>query len=184
LPGICVVQHIPPVFSRTFADRLNQTCKLNVREASHGDEVRAGSCLIAPGDYHLRLEGRDGRYRVKLDQSPLLHFTRPSVDVLFASAAECAGPYAVAALLTGMGRDGAQGMKLLKAAGARTLAQNEETCVVYGMPKAAVELGVVDRQVSLEILPQAILQELHRHARSSASSTEARTADPAPMLNL
>jgi two-component system chemotaxis response regulator CheB len=181
LPGICVVQHIPPVFSRTFADRLNQTCKLNVREASHGDEVRAGACLIAPGDYHLRLEGRDGRYRVKLDQSPLLHFTRPSVDVLFESAAECAGPYAVAALLTGMGRDGAHGMKMLKAAGARTLAQDEESCVVYGMPKAAVELGAVDRQVSLEVLPQAILQELLRHALPSTSSVGVKNLESAPI---
>jgi two-component system chemotaxis response regulator CheB len=184
LPGICVVQHIPPVFSRTFADRLNQTCKLQVREAAHGDELRAGTCLIAPGDYHLRLERRDGRYRVKLDQSPLLHFTRPAVDVLFESVAECAGPHAVAALLTGMGRDGAQGMKMLKAAGARTLAQNEETCVVYGMPKAAVELGVVDRQVSLEGLPQAILQELDGQAKQSAGCAAIKTPGAASRLRL
>ena len=183
LPGICVVQHIPPVFSRTFADRLNQTCKLNVCEAAHGDEVRAGSCLIAPGDYHLRLERRDGRYRVKLDRSPLLHFTRPAVDILFESTAECAGPFTVAALLTGMGRDGAQGMKMLKASGARTLAQNEETCVVYGMPKAAVELGAVDRQVSLEGLPQAILQELDRHARPAATSVALKTPGFASILH-
>jgi two-component system chemotaxis response regulator CheB len=182
LPGICVVQHIPPVFSKTFADRLNQTCKLNVREAAQGDEVRAGTCLIAPGDFHLRLLSRDGRYRVKLDQSPLLHFTRPAVDVLFESAAECAGPFVVAALLTGMGRDGAQGMKRLKAAGARTLAQDEQTCVIYGMPKAAVELGVVDRQVSLEGLPQAILQELDRPARPSAIKAALKTAAAASML--
>jgi two-component system, chemotaxis family, protein-glutamate methylesterase/glutaminase len=170
LPGICVAQHIPPVFSRTFADRLNQTCKLQVREASDGDEALAGSCLIAPGDYHMRLRHRDGRYTVELDQGPLLHFTRPAVDALFESAAECAGPYAVGALLTGMGRDGAQGMKMLKAAGARTLAQDEASCVVYGMPKAAVELGAVDRQVALEAIPQAILQELDRHAKPSTAA--------------
>ncbi|HEY3860727.1 MAG TPA: chemotaxis response regulator protein-glutamate methylesterase [Verrucomicrobiae bacterium] len=169
LPGICLVQHIPPVFSRTFAERLNQTCKMEVREASQGDEVRPGTCLVAPGDYHLRLEFWHGRYRVKLSQSPLLHFTRPAVDVLFESAAACAGSHAVAALLTGMGRDGAQGMKMLKAAGARTLAQNEETCVVYGMPRAAVELGAVDRQVSLENFPQAIIHELDRHAQPAAA---------------
>jgi two-component system chemotaxis response regulator CheB len=167
VPGICVVQHIPPVFSKTFADRLNQTCQMQVREAAQGDEVSAGTCLIAPGDFHMRLESRDGRYRVRLDQSPLLHFTRPSVDVLFESAAPCAGSHAVAALLTGMGRDGAQGLKILQAAGARTLAQDEASCVVYGMPKAAVELGAVDRQVSLEDLPQAILQELDRPAKPS-----------------
>jgi len=166
-PGICVVQHIPPVFSRTFAERLNQCCQVEVREAADGDELRSGLCLIAPGDYHMRLRGRNGRYRVALDQSPLLHFTRPAVDVLFESAAECAGKFAVAALLTGMGKDGAQGLKKLQAVGARTLAQDEATCVIYGMPRAAVELGAVDRQVSLENMPEAILQELDRHARDA-----------------
>jgi two-component system, chemotaxis family, protein-glutamate methylesterase/glutaminase len=155
-PGICVVQHIPPVFSRTFAERLNQDCQIQVREAVDGDEVRAGLCLIAPGDYHMRLRGRNGRYRVALDQSPLLHFTRPAVDVLFESAAECAGEFAVAALLTGMGRDGAQGMKKLQAAGARTLAQDEESCVVYGMPKAAIERGYAIRVVGLEALANTL----------------------------
>jgi two-component system chemotaxis response regulator CheB len=181
-PGICVVQHIPPVFSRAFADRLNQTCQLQVREAIHGEEVRAGSCLIAPGDYHMRLRAKEGRYRVVLDQSPLLHFTRPAVDALFESAAECAGDFAVAALLTGMGTDGAQGMKMLRAAGARTLAQDEETCVVYGMPKAAVELGAVDRQVSLEGIPQAILKELERHTRRSATGSTVKSAGAASIL--
>jgi two-component system chemotaxis response regulator CheB len=181
-PGICVVQHIPPVFSRTFAERLNQTCQLQVREAVHGDEVRAGSCLIAPGDYHMRLRGRDGRYRVALDQAPLLHFTRPAVDALFESAAECAGGFAVAALLTGMGRDGAQGMKMLRDAGARTLAQDEETCVVYGMPKAAVALGAVERQVSLEGIPQAILQELDRHGRPPATGSGVKSGGAASTL--
>jgi two-component system, chemotaxis family, protein-glutamate methylesterase/glutaminase len=182
LPGICVVQHIPPVFSRTFADRLNQTCQMQVREAADGDEVRAGTCLIAPGDFHLRLQSREGPYKVKLDQSPLLHFTRPAVDALFASAAECAGAHAVAALLTGMGRDGARGMKMLQAAGARTLVQDEESCVVYGMPKAAVELGAVDRQVSLEGLPQAILQELDRPARPAVASSGLKTSGAAATL--
>jgi two-component system chemotaxis response regulator CheB len=181
-PGICVVQHIPPVFSRTFADRLNQSCQLQVREAVDGEEVRAGSCLIAPGDYHMRLRARDGRYRVALDQSPLLHFTRPAVDALFESAAQCAGDFAVAALLTGMGRDGAQGMKMLRAAGARTLAQDEQTCVVYGMPKAAVQLGAVDRQVPLEGIPQAILQELDRHGPPSAAGSAVKSAGAASIL--
>jgi two-component system chemotaxis response regulator CheB len=181
-PGICVVQHIPPVFSRTFAERLNQNCQVQVREAVDGEEVRAGLCLIAPGDYHMRLRGRNGRYRVALDQSPLLHFTRPAVDVLFESAAQCAGKFAVAALLTGMGRDGAQGMKKLQAAGARTLAQDEETCVVYGMPKAAVALGAVDRQVPLEGIPQAILQELDRQARGSAAGSAVKSSGAASIL--
>jgi two-component system, chemotaxis family, protein-glutamate methylesterase/glutaminase len=181
-PGICVVQHIPPVFSRAFAKRLNQTCQLQVREAVHGDEVCAGLCLIAPGDYHMRLCGRDGRYWVTLDQSPLLHFTRPAVDALFESAADCAGDFAVAALLTGMGRDGAQGMKMLRAAGARTLAQDEATCVIYGMPKAAVELGAVDRQVPLQSMPQAILQELDRHGPPSAAVPARKSAGAASTL--
>jgi two-component system, chemotaxis family, protein-glutamate methylesterase/glutaminase len=182
LPGICIVQHIPPVFSRTFAQRLNQTCKFQVHEAVDGDEVQAGLCLIAPGDYHIRLLGRHGRYKVALDQSPLLHFTRPAVDVLFESVAECAGQYAVAVLLTGMGRDGAQGMKMLKTAGARTLVQNEESCTVYGMPKAAVELGAVDRQHSLEAIPQAILQELDRHDRPPARIPTERVSGHASIL--
>jgi two-component system chemotaxis response regulator CheB len=181
-PGICVVQHMPPVFSRTFADRLNQTCQLQVREAVHGEEVRPGSCLIAPGDYHMRLRGQAGRYRVALDQSPLLHFTRPAVDILFESTAECAGEFAVGALLTGMGKDGAQGMKILRDAGARTLAQDEETCVVYGMPKAAVELGAVDRQVPLEGIPQAIFQELARREPPSATSSAAKSSNAASIL--
>ncbi len=181
-PGICVVQHIPPVFSRTFADRLNQTCQIQVREAVHGDEVRAGLCLIAPGDYHMRLRGRNGRYRVALDRSPLLHFTRPAVDILFESSAECAGEFAVAALLTGMGRDGAQGMKKLQAAGARTLAQDEETCVVYGMPRAAFELGAVDRQVPLEGIPHAILQELDRLGRASATGSAVKSSGATSIL--
>jgi two-component system chemotaxis response regulator CheB len=181
-PGICVVQHIPPVFSRAFAERLNQTCQLQVREAVDGEEARAGLCLIAPGDYHMRLSGRNGRYRVALDQSPPLHFTRPAVDVLFESAAECAGEFAVAALLTGMGRDGAQGMRKLRAAGARTLAQDEESCVVYGMPRAAVEVGAVDRQVPLDGIPQAILQELDRLARASASGSAVKSSGVASIL--
>ena len=169
LPGICIVQHIPPIFSKTFAERLNECCELEVREAAHGDEVRPGTVLIAPGDFHMVVEWDVKSYRVRLRQDPPIHFTRPAVDMLFNSAARCAGRHAVGVILTGMGRDGAQGMQQLNAAGAINLAQNEETCVVYGMPKAAVDLGVVDRVVPLDLMPHAILHALRER---SAGKTE------------
>ena len=172
LPGICVVQHIPPVFSRTFAERLNECCALEVREAAHGDEVRPGTALVAPGDYHMAVEWAGSGYRVKLRQDPPIHFTRPAVDMLFNSAAHCAGRHAVGVLLTGMGRDGAQGMQQLKSAGAVNLAQNEATCVVYGMPRAAVELGVVDRVLPLDHIPHAIIHALREHAPQSPAALQ------------
>ncbi len=157
LPGICIVQHIPPVFSKTFAERLNECCAFEVREAVEGDEVRPGLALIAPGDYHLALSWRGAHYRVSLQQGPMIHHVRPAVDVMFESVAG-AGKNALAVLLTGMGRDGAESMKKLKTNGATTIAQNEETCVVYGMPRAAVELGCVDRVLPLDLIPHAILR--------------------------
>jgi two-component system, chemotaxis family, protein-glutamate methylesterase/glutaminase len=110
LPGICIVQHIPPVFSKTFAERLNECCAMEVREAAHGDEVRPGTALIAPGDYHMVVDWETNCYRVRLRQDPPIHFTRPAVDMLFNSAAKCAGRNTLGVILTGMGRDGAQGM--------------------------------------------------------------------------
>jgi two-component system, chemotaxis family, protein-glutamate methylesterase/glutaminase len=171
LPGICIVQHIPPVFSKTFAERLNECCAFEVREAAQGDEVRPGSALIAPGDFHMVVEWEGSGYRVRLRQDPPIHFTRPAVDMLFNSAARCAGRHALGVLLTGMGRDGAQGMQQLRAAGAINLAQNEATCVVYGMPRAAVELGVVDRVLPLDQMPHAILQSLREHSLKTPEST-------------
>jgi two-component system chemotaxis response regulator CheB len=164
LPGICIVQHIPPGFSKAFAERLNQCCAFEVREAAHGDEVKPGLALIAPGDFHMSLVRQGDAYRVCLDQQPPRHHTRPSVDVLFESAVAAAGAYSLCVLLTGMGSDGALGMKALKQNGAITIAQNEETCVVYGMPRAAAELGVVDRVLPLERIPQGILIALRERA--------------------
>ncbi len=165
LPPIAVVQHIPPNFSRSMAEHLNKLCPFEVREASEGDELGRGLCLVAPGDFHMALV-RDGRgYRVRLTQSPPVHHCRPAVDVLFRSAAEHAGAHAVAVLLTGMGSDGARGMQALRAAGARTLAEHEDSCVVYGMPQAAIKLGVVDQVVPLEEMPQAILRALAQPLR-------------------
>jgi two-component system chemotaxis response regulator CheB len=166
LPPIAVVQHIPPNFSRSMAEHLNKLCQFEVREASEGDELRRGLCLVAPGDFHMALVRSGPGYRVRLTQSPPVHHCRPAVDVLFRSAAEHARAQAVAALLTGMGSDGARGMQALRAAGARTLAEHEDSCVVYGMPQAAIKLGVVDQVATLEQIPQAILQALAQPVRA------------------
>jgi len=179
LPGICIVQHIPPVFSKTFADRLNECCAFEVREAVTGDELHAGLALVAPGDFHMTLKWTGAGYRVALEQGPMLHHVRPAVDILFNSAV-CAGASALAVLLTGMGCDGAQGMKTLKAAGAVTLAQNEETCIVYGMPRAAVELGVVDRVLPLDLMPHAILHALQTGAATKSHPAARATAIAGP----
>jgi two-component system chemotaxis response regulator CheB len=166
-----IVQHIPPLFSKTFAERLNELCAMEVHEAKSGDEVRPGMALVAPGDFHMTVEWEKNSYRVRLNQHPPIHYTRPAVDMLFNSAARCAGPNAVGILLTGMGRDGAQGMQQLKAAGGTNIVQNEETCVVYGMPRAAVEIGAVDKVLPLDHIPHAILHALSARASSRTEST-------------
>ena len=177
LPGICIVQHIPPVFSRTFAERLNEECALEVREAVSGDELRPGLALLAPGDYHMMIVWNNDRYRVVLNQAPPVHYTRPSVDMLFNSAATCGGRHAVAAILTGMGSDGATGMSKLKSGGAMTFAQNEATCVVYGMPRAAVEMGAVDQILPLDEIPDALVRSVvsRSGAGHSLANPEAST---------
>jgi two-component system chemotaxis response regulator CheB len=168
LPGICIVQHIPPQFSKAFADRMNDLCSFEVREAVPGDVVKPGLALVAPGNFHMTLAWERDHYRVALDQQPPLHFVRPAVDHLFASAAACAGKHAVGVLLTGMGCDGASGMQKLRQAGALNIAQNEASCVVYGMPRAAVELGVVDHLLALEKIPAAILNAVNSRARGKS----------------
>jgi two-component system chemotaxis response regulator CheB len=166
LPPMAVVQHIPANFSRTMAEHLDKLCPFEVREAREGDELHRGLCLVAPGDFHLTLVPSGLGYRTRLTQSPPVHHCRPSVDVLFRSAAQHAGAQAVAALLTGMGSDGARGLQALRAAGARTLAEHEDSCVVYGMPQAAIKLGVVDVVAPLEQMPGAILQALAQPVRA------------------
>jgi two-component system chemotaxis response regulator CheB len=148
-PGIVVVQHIPAVFSTAFANRLNDLCKLQVREAADGDRVQAGQVLVAPGNFHMTLHKRGGEYRVSVRDGERVCYQRPSVDVLFNSVAEAAGSDAVGAILTGMGSDGAQGMLKMKRAGARTVAQDEASCVVFGMPREAIRLGAVDHVLPL-----------------------------------
>jgi two-component system, chemotaxis family, protein-glutamate methylesterase/glutaminase len=165
LPPIVVVQHIPANFSRILASHLDELCAFTVREAVDEEELRTGLCLVAPGDFHLALVAAGSGYRVRLTQSPPVHHCRPSVDILFRSAAEQAGDQAIAALLTGMGVDGARGLRSLRAAGARTLAEDEESCIVFGMPQAAIKLGAAEEVVSLPRMPQAILQALARDSR-------------------
>ncbi|MCF3932959.1 chemotaxis response regulator protein-glutamate methylesterase [Acuticoccus sp. M5D2P5] len=149
-PPVVIVQHMPENFTAAFARRLDTLCRIDVREARDGDSVRAGLALIAPGNQHLVLRRSGGSYRVGVLQGPYVSRHRPSVDVLFRSAAQQAGANALGVILTGMGDDGAAGMAEMKAAGARTLAQDEATCVVYGMPREAVLRGGVDRIVPLD----------------------------------
>ena len=151
LPGICIVQHIPPRFSQTFADRMNQICPMQVREARDRDIVRPGLALLAPGDYHMLLKWENGHYQVRLNQGPPIHHQRSAVDILFDSAVQAgAAPHTAAALLTGMGSDGAAGLLHLANAGAATIAQNQEICVVFGMPREAIRLGAAHHIVPLE----------------------------------
>ncbi len=158
LPGIAITQHIPPHFSKVFAERINGQSAVEVREAVEGDLLTSGMALVAPGDYHMTLTFVGNGFKVSLNQKPPVHHCRPAVDVMFRSISEISGARVVAAILTGMGSDGAMGMKALKAAGARTIAQDEESCVVYGMPRAAVELGVVDKILPLSKIPAALIE--------------------------
>lgn len=165
LPPIAVVQHISASFSRAVAERLDALCSLEVREAAEGDVLRSGTCLLAPGDAHLALEFVAGAYRARLLTTPPLHHCRPAVDVLFRSAAEAGGDQVVAALLTGMGSDGALGMRAVHEAGGTTIAEHASTCVVYGMPRAAIEAGVVQRVLPLPAISDAIIEAVVRCAR-------------------
>ena len=151
-PGIVVVQHIPAVFSTAFANRLNDLCRVRVKEASDGDRVLPGQVLIAPGNFHMTLRKQGGEFRVAVHDGERVCYQRPSVDVLFESVAQVAGADAIGAILTGMGADGAQGMLKMKRAGARTVAQDEASCVVFGMPREAIRLGAVDHVMPLDRL--------------------------------
>ena len=156
-PGIAIVQHMPEKFTAMYAQRLNGNCAMEVREARDGDRLERGLVLIAPGGRHMQLRRAGGQFFVVVADGPPVNRHKPSVDVLFRSAADCAGAGALAIILTGMGDDGARGMKALHDGGARTLAQDEATCVVYGMPKEAVKLGAVDVELPLSQVAAAIL---------------------------
>jgi two-component system chemotaxis response regulator CheB len=164
-PGMVIVQHMPEKFTASFAERLNTLCQVEVKEARNGDRVIPGRALIAPGGRHMLLRRSGAQYHVEVVDGPLVNRHRPSVDVLFRSVATCAGKNALGIIMTGMGDDGARGLREMKDAGAATLAQNEATCVVYGMPREAVKLGAVDRRVGLG----SIHAEIAQFGRNGAS---------------
>ncbi|MGY0196235.1 protein-glutamate methylesterase/protein-glutamine glutaminase [Leptothrix sp. BB-4] len=157
-PGIAITQHMPERFTALYAQRLDGFCAMNVREARDGDRLERGVALIAPGGRHMQLRKSGGQYYAVVSDGPPVNRHKPSVDVLFRSVAECAGPNALGIIMTGMGDDGARGMLQMHEAGARTVAQNEETCVVFGMPKEAIKLHAVDDILPLEQIGRAILQ--------------------------
>ena len=156
-PGIVIVQHMPANFTKAFAERLNGLCKITVKEARNNDSALPGTALIAPGNYHMLLKRSGARYYAQIKTGPMVHHQRPAVDVLFNSCAQYAGANAVGVILTGMGADGATGIKAMKDAGAKTIAQDEASCVVFGMPKEAIKTGAVDKVVPLSRVAQSIL---------------------------
>ena len=157
-PGIAITQHMPEKFTAMYAQRLNGLCAMQVREAKDGDRLERGLALIAPGGLHMQLRKVSGQYYVHVMDGPPVNRHKPSVDVLFKSAADVAGRDALGIIMTGMGDDGARGMKVMHDLGARTIAQNEESCVVFGMPKEAIKLQAVDDILPLEQIARAILQ--------------------------
>lgn len=156
LPGIVIVQHIPPVFSKMFAERLNNSTAFNVKEAQNGDYVEDGKILVAPGDKHMKIKKIGDRYKVECFEGAKVNGHCPSVDVLFDSVAKEAGRNAVGVILTGMGYDGAKGLLAMRRKGAKTIGQDEKSCVVYGMPKVAFEIGAVQKQVPLSNIPELL----------------------------
>ncbi len=159
-PGIVIVQHMPENFTKAFATRLDSLCRITVKEAENNDTVIRGRALIAPGNHHLLLKRSGARYYVEIKEGPLVSRHRPSVDVLFRSAARYAGKNCIGVIMTGMGDDGAKGLLEMKEAGATTIAQDEESCVVFGMPKKAIELDAVDRVAHLRDIPALVLKSL------------------------
>jgi two-component system chemotaxis response regulator CheB len=171
--AVLVVQHMPEGFTRMLAERLNNLCALNVHEAQDGETLQAGQVLVAPGGRHLRVgRGRDGCVAL-LDRGPAVSGHRPSADVLFESVARTFGPRSVGVLLTGMGEDGAEGLSALRRAGGRTLVQDEESSVVFGMPRAAILRGAVERVLPLERIPEAVVAEIARPQATPLAATAA-----------
>jgi two-component system, chemotaxis family, protein-glutamate methylesterase/glutaminase len=157
-PGTVIVQHMPEKFTKAFSERLNGLCAIEVREAKSGDTVRPGLALIAPGNFHMTLQRSGAVYSVAVKDGPRVHHQRPAVDVLFNSVARYAGANAIGVILTGMGSDGADGLLAMREAGAKTVAQDAASCVVYGMPKEAVARGAVEKSVTLLDIPSAIMR--------------------------
>lgn len=161
-PGIIVVQHMPAQFTSSFAERLNELCRMNVKEAQNRDTVTNGRILIAPGNYHMLLKRSGSRYYVEVKTGPLIHYQRPAVDVLFKSVARFAGANAYGIILTGMGKDGAAGMLEMKKAGAVNIAQNEKSSVVFGMPKEAIKIGAVDYVMDISEITDNVLSIIEK----------------------
>ncbi len=159
-PAVLIAQHMPAGFTKSFAQRLDGLCRITVKEAEHGERVLPGYAYIAPGAYHLSLARSGANYVAHLDQEPPVNRHRPSIDVLFDSAAKHAGKNAIGVILTGMGKDGAEGLLRMKRAGAHTLAQDEASCVVFGMPKEAIALGAADEVAPLGEMSRRVLAHL------------------------
>ena len=162
-PGVLVTQHMPEHFTKSFADRLNSLCKISVKEAEHNERILPGFAYIAPGNSHLLIKRSGARYMVALNQGPLVNRHRPSVDVLFRSAANVAGANALGIILTGMGKDGVQGILEMKQAGSHTIAQDEASCVVFGMPKEAIAAGGVCEVLALQNIARRTMEYLSSH---------------------
>ena len=156
-PGIVIVQHMPELFTRAFAERLNKDCAIEVKEAADGDRVLNGRALIAPGNRHLLVERNGANYEARINDGPLVSRHRPSVDVLFRSVASAAGNHGVGVIMTGMGSDGAQGLLEMRDAGAQTIAQDESSCVVFGMPKEAISRGAALAILPLKQIAKAVV---------------------------
>lgn len=157
-PGILVVQHMPAHFTTAFAERLNTISQVTVREAKDNDSVTAGTALLAPGNFHMILRRSGARYYVEIKTGPMVHHQRPAVDILFKSTAKYAGANSIGVILTGMGADGAEGLLEMKQAGAKTIAQDEDSCVVFGMPKEAIKMGAVDKVIPLNQIAGEIIR--------------------------
>jgi two-component system, chemotaxis family, protein-glutamate methylesterase/glutaminase len=168
LPPIVIVQHIPAVFSRAFAERLDSICPMHVSEAAGGEVLEPGVALVAPGDSHMLVRRQGSRYLVEVRDGPRVCYQRPSVDVLFHSVAEAVADYAVGVLLTGMGSDGARGLLQMRRAGAQTIGQDERTSVVYGMPREADRMGAVERVLPLDAIAAAICSMVESASRGRA----------------
>jgi two-component system chemotaxis response regulator CheB len=157
-PGIVIVQHMPANFTTAFAARLNDLCQISVKEAQDNDSVTPGMALLAPGNFHMILRRSGARYYVEVKTGPMVHHQRPAVDILFKSTAKYVGSNAIGVILTGMGSDGAEGLLEMKKAGASTIAQDEKSCVVFGMPKEAIKLGAADKIVALDLIASEVIK--------------------------
>ena len=156
-PAIAIVQHMPEMFTKAFAERMNSLCSITVKEGKNGDSLIPGQAIIAPGNYHMSIRRNGAMYCVETNQEAPVHHQRPAVDILFDSAAKYVGPNAIGVIMTGMGSDGAKGLLNMKESGAKTIAQDEDSCVVFGMPKEAIKLGAADKTVPLQNIPEYIL---------------------------